>query len=205
MTLSRPLIAILRGLTPPEAAGIAQALIAAGIERIEVPMNSPEALGSIAIMARDFGARAQIGAGTVLSEAQVHAVAGAGGRMVISPNYDPGVIRATRTLGMESYPGVMTPTEAFAALAAGATALKLFPGELIGPAGLRAMRAVLPAGTGCWAVGGVSAENMGDWRRAGATGFGIGSALYRPGDSADTVAARARAMVAAWDASAPTT
>ncbi|TJZ92046.1 2-dehydro-3-deoxy-6-phosphogalactonate aldolase [Paracoccus gahaiensis] len=197
--MSRPLIAILRGLTPREAPAIAQALIVAGITRLEVPLNSPDPLDSIALMVREFGDRARIGAGTVLSPDQVAAVADAGGRMVLSPNCDPAVIRATVAAGMDSYPGVMSPTEAFAALAAGAAALKLFPGELIGPAGLRAMRAVLPQDTALWAVGGVSAATMGDWYQAGAAGLGIGSALYRPGDDADTVSERARALVVAWD------
>lgn len=197
--MSRPLIAILRGLTPPEAPAIARALIGAGLTRLEVPLNSPDPLDSIRILAREFGRDAQIGAGTVLDAEQVARVAEAGGRMVLSPNCDPEVIRATRAAGLESYPGVMTPTEAFAALAAGATALKLFPGEVIGPRGLRAMRAVLPQGTGCWAVGGVSVENMAEWRTAGAVGFGIGTSLYAPGDDADRVASKARAVVAAWE------
>nr|WP_111300126.1 2-dehydro-3-deoxy-6-phosphogalactonate aldolase [Paracoccus saliphilus] len=196
---SRPLIAILRGLTPGEAPAIAGALIEAGVTRIEVPLNSPDPLDSINILARQFGQQAQIGAGTVLTVQQVREVAGAGGRMVLSPNCDAGVIRETRAAGMDSFPGVMTPSEAFVALSAGASGLKLFPGELIGPAGLRALRAVLPAGTDCWAVGGVSAGNMGEWRKAGAAGFGIGSALYKPGDTAAVVAEKARAMVAAWD------
>ena len=200
--MSRPLIAILRRLTPQDAPAIGRALIDAGITRLEVPLNSPDPLDSIARLVRDFGDVAQIGAGTVLTPDQVTQVADAGGRMVLSPNCDATVIRATVAAGMASYPGVMTPSEAFAALAAGATGLKLFPGELIGPTGLRAMRAVLPQGTECWAVGGVSADTMADWRRAGAAGFGIGSALYKPGDDAATVADKARAMVAAWEASA---
>lgn len=200
--MSRPLIAILRGLTPQDAHAIGHALTQAGITRLEVPLNSPDPLDSIAILAREFGDVAQVGAGTVLTPDQVRAVRDAGGRMVLSPNCDADVIRATVAAGMASFPGVMTPTEAFVALAAGATGLKLFPGELIGPKGLRAMRAVLPAGTDCWAVGGVSVDTMAEWRRAGAAGFGIGSSLYTPGDSADTVAAKAAAIVAAWEASA---
>lgn len=197
--MSRPLIAILRGLTPQEAPAIGRALIDAGITRLEVPLNSPDPLDSIAILVREFGTVAQIGAGTVLTPDQVLAVRAAGGRMVLSPNCDAAVIRATVTEGMASYPGVMTPSEAFAALAAGATGLKLFPGELIGPKGLRAMRAVLPQGTDCWAVGGVSAATMGEWRQSGAAGFGIGSALYTPGDTAASVAEKAQVMVTAWD------
>ena len=200
--MSRPLIAILRGLTPQDAPAIGRALVAAGITRLEVPLNSPDPLESIALLARDLEGQATVGAGTVLSVDQVRAVRAAGGRMVLSPNCNADVIRATVAEGMASYPGVMTPTEAFAALEAGATGLKLFPGELIGPIGLRAMRAVLPQGTECWAVGGVSVANMAEWRGAGAAGFGIGSSLYKPGDSAETVAAKAAAIVAAWEQSA---
>jgi len=201
--MSRPLIAILRGLTPPEAPTIARALIDAGITRIEVPLNSPDPLDSIAALARDFGDEAIVGAGTVLTAEQVQAVADAGGRMVLSPNCDASVIKATRAAGMASFPGIMTPSEAFVALGAGASGLKLFPGELIGAKGLRAMRAILPAGTEMWAVGGVSAENMAEWCQAGAAGFGIGSSLYKPGDDAATVTEKAKAMVAAWDRVAP--
>lgn len=200
--MSRPLIAILRGLTPQDAPAIGRALVAAGITRLEVPLNSPDPLESIALLARDLDGQATVGAGTVLGVDQVRAVRAAGGQMVLSPNCQAEVIRATVAEGMASYPGVMTPTEAFAALEAGATGLKLFPGELIGPTGLRAMRAVLPQGTECWAVGGVSVANMAEWRGAGAAGFGIGSSLYKPGDSAETVAAKAAAIVAAWEQSA---
>lgn len=200
--MSRPLIAILRGLTPQDAPAIGRALVAAGITRLEVPLNSPDPLESIALLARDLDGQATVGAGTVLSVDQVRAVRAAGGQMVLSPNCNADVIRATVADGMASYPGVMTPTEAFAALEAGATGLKLFPGELIGPTGLRAMRAVLPRGTECWAVGGVSVANMAEWRGAGAAGFGIGSSLYKPGDSAETVSAKAAAIVAAWEQSA---
>lgn len=197
--MSRPLIAILRGITPPEALPVAETLIEAGITRLEVPLNSPAAMDSIEAMLEAFGDRALIGAGTVLRVPEVEALAAIGARLVVSPNCNPAVIAATVAAGMESWPGVMTPTEAFAALDAGATGLKLFPGELIGPTGLRAMSAVLPRDTALFAVGGVSAQNMAEWWQAGASGFGIGSALYKPGDDVATVAAKACALVAGFD------
>lgn len=192
-----PLVAILRGVTPDAVVGVGEALVDAGFTLIEVPLNSPDPLTSIAQLAGAMAGRAQIGAGTVLREADVAAVRAAGGTMVISPNANPGVIAATAAAGMVSLPGIATPTEAFAALDAGATALKLFPAEGASPAVLKAMRAVLPKGTRVLPVGGITPEGMAPWRAAGAAGFGLGSALYQPGIDAAEVGRRARAFVAA--------
>ena len=198
--MPRPLIAILRGLTPNDALPVAGALIEAGIGILEVPLNSPDAFASITTIVASYGSRAMIGAGTVLTVEEVRRVNEAGGRLVVSPNCDPAVIAATKAAGLQSWPGVLTPTECFAALHAGADGLKIFPSFLMGCDGLRAIRAVLPPATRVYAVGGVGAANFAEWRRAGADGFGIGTALYTPGLTAPEVGDRARALVAAWDA-----
>lgn len=197
----RELIAILRGITRREAVPIARALVDAGITKIEVPLNSPDPYESIGAMIAACGDDALIGAGTVLTEAQVHDLAQIGAQLVVSPDCNAQVIKATRAARMHSYPGILTPTEAFAAIRAGASGLKLFPASLVGADGLRAMRAVLPPEIPVYAVGGVGPADFATWRQAGAAGFGLGTAIYAPGMSAEQVAARAREIVTAWEAS----
>ncbi|CAN1554240.1 Eda 2-keto-3-deoxy-6-phosphogluconate aldolase [Paracoccaceae bacterium] len=199
----RNLIAILRGITPPDAAAAAVALVSAGISRIEVPLNSPDPFASIAAMVAALPSDVEIGAGTVLTVDQVANVRAAGGTLVVSPNCDPEVIAATRAAGMASWPGVMTPTECFAAIKAGATGLKLFPGNLLGPDGLKAIRAVLPKDLAVYAVGGAGPSNFAEWAKAGANGFGIGTAVYIPGLTTAEIHSRAVQIVAAYDAVFP--
>jgi 2-dehydro-3-deoxyphosphogalactonate aldolase len=192
-----PLVAILRGLEPAEAAPVGAALVGVGWRLIEVPLNSPQPLQSIETL-RAAAPNALVGAGTVLTVAQVREVHAAGGQLVVAPNFDAAVVRAAAELGMVCLPGVATPTEAFAALAAGAHGLKLFPAELVTPSVVKAMRAVLPAETVVLPVGGITPGGMAAYRAAGANGFGLGSALYKPGMAADAVAAAARAFKHAW-------
>jgi 2-dehydro-3-deoxyphosphogalactonate aldolase len=192
-----PLIAILRGLTPAEAPAIGHALVEAGFALLEVPLNSPEPLASIALLAQQHP-QALVGAGTVLTAAQVREVHAAGGQLIVSPNFNAGVVQEAVQLGMVCLPGIMTPTEAFGALAAGAHGLKLFPAELASPAVVKAMLAVLPAGTLLLPVGGISIDNMTAWRSAGAQGFGIGSSLYKPGKNASIVRQNAILFAAAY-------
>jgi 2-dehydro-3-deoxyphosphogalactonate aldolase len=195
-----PLIAILRGVKPDEVEAIGDALVEAGFTILEVPMNSPDPLDSIARLARRFEGRAVVGAGTVLRIEDVEAVGAAGGTLIIAPNANVRVIAAAADKGYVALPGIATPTEAFAALDAGAAALKLFPAEAASPAVLKAMRAILPKDTRVLPVGGIVPELMADWRKAGAAGFGLGSALFAPGMTAADVGARARRFIETWNA-----
>ena len=197
MTEHRHIIAILRGITPPETIKICEALLDAGITMIEVPLNSPDALRSIGDAAKVFAGRGTIGAGTVLSTADVDNVADAGGAFVVSPDTNPSVIAQTLERGLASYPGVFSPTDAFTALRAGATGLKFFPAEVLGPKGIKAMKAVLPPQVPLYAVGGANPDNFREYFAAGCAGFGLGTYLYKPGMTPDEVAMRARAAVPA--------
>jgi 2-dehydro-3-deoxyphosphogalactonate aldolase len=199
----RHIIAILRGITPPETLEVCDALVLAGITMIEVPLNSPEALRSIEDAAKAFDGRALIGAGTVLNRTEVDAVADAGGQFVVSPDTNPAVIGSTIERGMTSYPGVFTPTDAFTAIRSGATGLKFFPAEVLGPKGIKAMKAVLPPAIPLYAVGGANPDNFSEYFAAGCAGFGLGTYIFKPGMSAADVALRARTAVAAYDQGKP--
>jgi len=192
-----PLIAIIRGVTPDEALDIGGVLIDGGIRIIEVPLNSPEPLKSIERLASRFGEQASVGAGTVLNPEQVQQVRDAGGQLIVSPNMNPAVIRATAEAGMVSCPGIFTPTEAFTALEAGAHTLKLFPAEAATPKVVKALRAVLPSDVPLVVVGGVGPDSIPSWLEAGANGFGLGSGLYKPGQNAGDTLTKARAYAAA--------
>jgi 2-dehydro-3-deoxyphosphogalactonate aldolase len=199
----RHLIAILRGITPAETLEVCDALVLAGITMIEVPLNSPDALRSIEDAAKTFEGRALIGAGTVLSRDDVEDVARAGGQFVVSPDTNPAVIGATIEFGMTSYPGVFSPTDAFTAIRSGATGLKFFPAEVLGPKGIKAMKAVLPPSIPLYAVGGANPDNFGEFFAAGCAGFGLGTYIYKPGMTAADVASRAQTAVTAYDEGKP--
>ncbi len=197
--LRRDLVANLRGIAPDEVEGVAGALAEAGFEAIEVPLNSPEPFASIERLARGFGAELLVGAGTVLEPGDVDRLRDAGGRLMVSPNIDEAVLRRAVEVGLVTLPGVFTATEALAALRCGAAALKIFPASALGPGGLAAIRAVLPADTVMGAVGGVSEADFAAYAAAGVRCFGLGSSLYRPGDAPQAVAAKAQAVIAAYD------
>lgn len=198
--MSRNLIAILRGVKPEEVLEICRGLVEIGFTKIEVPLNSPNAYESISILAKNLPDSIMIGAGTVLTAEQVDEVKAAGGRLIVSPDCNPSVIDRTVENGMESWPGVATATEAFTALRHGATGLKLFPGIALKPEGLAALKAVLPKDVAVYPVGGAGPSNFSDWFKAGANGFGIGSALYKPGLSAEEVKSRGKDIINAYDA-----
>jgi 2-dehydro-3-deoxyphosphogalactonate aldolase len=193
-----PLIAILRGLMPAEAPVIGEALFEAGFCNLEVPLNSPSPFRSIAVLRAQLAGRVKVGAGTVLTTAEAKEAESAGAQFIVSPNVDPAVIEATKAANLVSFPGVLTPTEAFVALDAGADALKLFPAEASSPQALKALLAVLPPRTAVLPVGGIEASTMAAWRAAGASGFGIGGAIWSPGRNPEVVERRARALVTAW-------
>jgi 2-dehydro-3-deoxyphosphogalactonate aldolase len=195
-----PLVAILRGVQPHEVEAIGDALVDAGFTIVEVPLNSPDPYESITLLSKRLADKAEVGAGTVLTVEQVERVEAAGGTLIISPNANTAVIAAAAGKGLVAMPGIATPTEAFAALDAGAAALKLFPAEAASPAVLKAMRAILPRDVRVLPVGGVTPDTLTPWHKAGAAGYGLGSALYSPGLDAAAVGERARAFVAAWHA-----
>lgn len=196
----REIIGILRGVKPAEVESVCEVLISAGIAKIEVPMNSPDPLQSISLLAKRYSSDALIGAGTVLSAENVNDVSNAGGTFIVSPNCNTSVIEAAKSNAMLSYPGVFTASECFSALDAGADGLKLFPASVLGIDGLKALRAVVPADVAFYGVSGISAEHFAAWIAAGLTGFGIGSNLYKPGLSIDTIRANAIELVTAYDA-----
>jgi 2-dehydro-3-deoxyphosphogalactonate aldolase len=197
--MTRQIIAILRGVTPTEVVDVTKTLVAAGITLIEVPLNSPEPLQSIALLAKTFAGTAEVGAGTVLSVEDVEAVKAAGGQIVVSPDTNEAVIARTRALGMASYPGVFTPSDAFRAIRAGATGLKFFPAEVLGSKGIKAMKAVLPKSMPLYAVGGANPDNFREYFDAGCAGFGLGSYIFKPGMPLGEIESRAWAAVAAYD------
>ncbi|WP_159717077.1 2-dehydro-3-deoxy-6-phosphogalactonate aldolase [Geminicoccus flavidas] len=193
-----PLVAILRGIQPDEVLPIGRALVEAGFVILEVPLNSPEPFESIARLAEEFGADILVGAGTMRTTADLDRLVKAGGRLMVTPHGDPALIRAAKAQGLLTLPGIATPTEAFAAIDAGTDGLKLFPAEMIPPRVVKALRAVLPKTMPVFPVGGIEPDSMAAYRAAGADGFGLGSALYKPGMDAEAVAGRARAFVSAW-------
>jgi 2-dehydro-3-deoxyphosphogalactonate aldolase len=195
-----PLVAILRGVQPAEVESIGSALQRAGIHIVEVPLNSPSPLESIAILSRNFGSRMLIGAGTLTQPSQVAEVAAAGGRLIVTPHADTAIVRTAKEAGLFAFPGFFNPTEAFALLQAGADGIKLFPAEVLGPPMLKALLAVLPKSTIVIPVGGVDVHQVAPWMAAGALGLGVGSSVYKPGDDARTVEGKAQALVAAVSA-----
>lgn len=198
--LRRGLVAILRGLRPDEAEAVGAAVHEAGIDAIEVPLNSPDPFRSIAILRKSLPETVMVGAGTVVHPADVERLAEAGGRLLVSPNIDPAVMQRAAHFGLVTMPGVFTPSEALLALRCGASALKFFPASVLGAGGIAALRAVLPAGTIIGAVGGVSERNFADYAKVGVTMFGLGTSLFTPGSDAATVGRKAREATAAWDA-----
>jgi 2-dehydro-3-deoxyphosphogalactonate aldolase len=193
-----PIIAILRGLTAPDAVAIGTALIDAGIRMIEVPLNSPDPLSSISRLHHHFGHDALIGAGTVLTADAVYSVAQAGGRLIVSPNVDPAVIARAVDLGLDILPGFLSATEAFCAIRAGASRLKLFPAGSVNGSHLKAIREILPGDVEIWAVGGTGAHDLAQWLDCGVRGIGVGGSLYKPGDSGEIVGRRARTLIETW-------